>query len=163
MDLGPALVMFAHVLGGTVWLGGSVFVNFVLLPFVFGQPLERQRELVRTAILGPERMMIAAAVGGGAFGILLGTVFGRIRSFDDLATFYGLVWLSAILVAVVVFAIGGTVTSPAARRLLEDDRLWSSGAAAGRHTVVLRLRRGFALELTGIVVILVLMAVLRYL
>jgi uncharacterized membrane protein len=46
MDAGLALVQFFHILGGAAWLGASVFASVVLLPFLFGQPIERQRDLV---------------------------------------------------------------------------------------------------------------------
>ena len=34
-----------HILDGSAWLGESVFANLVLLPYVFGRPLDQQREL----------------------------------------------------------------------------------------------------------------------
>ncbi len=59
---------------------------------------------------------------------------------------------------------GGLITSPAARRLAGDDALWAvpteAGAVAGRADTVQRLRLGFALELSGIVLVLALMVVL---
>jgi uncharacterized membrane protein len=38
-------VQLLHILDGSAWLGGSVFANLVLLPYVFGRPLDQQREL----------------------------------------------------------------------------------------------------------------------
>jgi uncharacterized membrane protein len=164
MDAGLALVQFLHILGGAAWLGASVFASLVLLPFVFGQPIERQRDLVRTVILGPERLLIGAAMLATVMGVVRGTVFGPIRTIEALGSPYGIVWLAAIGVTVAIFAVGGLVTSPAARRLASDDALWAvpavEGAATGRADMVRRLRLGFTLELSGIVCVLALMVVL---
>lgn len=164
MDAGLALVQFLHILGGAAWLGASVFASLVLLPFVFGQPIERQRNLVRAVVLGPERLLIGAALLAAVMGVVRGTVFGPIRSIEALGSPYGIVWLAAIAVTVAIFAVGGLVTSPAARRLAGDDALWAvpteEGAAARRADTVRRLRLGFALELSGIVFVLALMVVL---
>jgi hypothetical protein len=58
-----------------------------------------------------------------------------------------------------VFAVGGRITSPAARRLRDDDAVWQSGAE-GESALLERLRLGFRLELAGIAAILALMVVL---
>jgi hypothetical protein len=164
MNAGLALAQFLHILGGAAWLGASVFANLVLLPFVFGQPIERQRDLVRTVILGPERLLIGAALLAAVMGVVRGTVFGPIRSIEALGSPYGIVWLAAIAVTVAIFAAGGLITSPAARRLAGEDALWAvpaeEEAAAERADAARRLRLGFALELSGIVLLLALMVVL---
>lgn len=89
---------------------------------------------------------------------------GRISSVDGLASAYGLVWLASIIVAVLVFATGGLVTSPAARRLERDDDRWhdgpDGGPSAARSDAFRRPRFGFATELAVIAVILALMVVL---
>lgn len=100
-------------------------MNFVVLPAVFTQPREVQRALARLVILGPERLMIGAALAAAILGIVRGTVYGPVRSVEALGTRYGIVWAAAILVTVAVFIVGARVTSPAARGLLDDDRLWA--------------------------------------
>ena len=164
MDAGLALVQVRHILGGAAWLGASEFASLVLVPFVFAQPIERQRDLVRTVILGPERLLIGAALLAAIMGVVRGTVFGPTRSTEAPGSQYGIVWLAAIAATVAIFAVGGLITSPAARRLAGDDALWAvptdERAAAGRADTVRRLRVGFALELSGIVFVLALMVVL---
>lgn len=166
MDVGLVLVQFIHILGGAAWLGGSILANLVLLPFLFRQPPDHRRDLIRNVVLGPERLMIGAAVIGGAMGIVRGTVFGPIRSVAALGTGYGMIWLTAILITVGVFAVGGAYTSRAARRLIDDDGLWV-GSAKGEVSPEFvatagRLRAGFRIELLGILVVLALMAGLRF-
>jgi uncharacterized membrane protein len=160
VDVGLTIVQFLHIGAGAAWFGGSLFANAVLLPYVSRQAPERQRELIGGVILGPERVMIAAALGAAVTGLLRGIVYGRIQSLDAVGTTYGIVWLAAILVAVGVFAVGGRVTSPAARALRDDDEAWAGGAGARAGSLLTRVRLGFRLELTGITVILAFMAIL---
>ena len=159
MDAGATIVQFVHVAGGAAWFGGSLFANAVLLPYVHRQPRERQRELIRGVILGPERWMIAAALTAAVTGLVRGIVFGRIDGTDALATPYGLVWIASIGVALAVFAVGGRITSPAARRLRDDDGVWE-GDSAAPAPLLARVRAGFRAELAGITTILVLMTAL---
>jgi uncharacterized membrane protein len=97
VNSGLIVVQFVHIAGGAAWLGGSLFANVVILPYIARQPLERQRGLMAGIVLGPERVMIGAAVLVGLTGIARGIVFGPITS---LAT------LGAIVIG---------VASPAAR------------------------------------------------
>lgn len=71
------IALVLHLLGGAAWLGDSVFANVVLVPYVFGQPVERQRDLIRRALLAPERLMIVAALTTAA--ISRARVAGRLR------------------------------------------------------------------------------------
>ena len=160
MDLGVGLVQLVHIAGGAAWFGGSLFANAVVIPYVGRQPAERRRELIGGLILGPERVMIAAALTAALSGLVRGIAFGRIQSSDSLGSTYGMVWLASVVIAMLVFGIGGRVTSPAARALRDDDAVWAdtSGDIAGR--LFGRLRLGFRLELAGISIILGLMVVL---
>lgn len=165
MDGVLVVVQFAHIAGGAAWLGGSLFANLVVLPYIARQPAERQRGLVAGIVLGPEQIMIAAALLAGLTGLARGIVFGPITSLTALGSPYGLVWLGAIVAAAAVFAIGGGLTSPAARKLRDDDSIWrieDPSAATERMAVMARVRIGFRVELAGIVLILALMAVLPF-
>lgn len=141
-----------------------MFANIILVPYIAARPVNEQRQLVGKLLIGPERLMVAGAVTASVFGLLLGIASGRIRSVDGLASAYGLVWLASILIAIAVFAAGGLVTSPAARRLERDDDLWhedlDGAATLTRSGAFRRLRIGFATELAGITLILALMIVL---
>jgi uncharacterized membrane protein len=162
MEIGAVAIQFLHVAAGAAWFGGSLFANAVVLPFIARQAPERQRELIGGLVLGPERVMVAAALGTAVTGLLRGTVYGRIDSLGAVASPYGLVWLTAILVAVAVFATGGRVTSPAARTLRDDDSVWVATVEERSRAAdaFSRLRLGFAVELAGITVILGLMILL---
>jgi hypothetical protein len=156
MDVALMVIQFVHIAAGAMWFGASVFANLAVLPYVAGQPPERQRELVGRLILGPERVLIAAALGAAISGLIWGVAFGRIQSVDALTSRYGVVWAASIAIAVVVFATGGRVTSPAARALRDDDR----ASEATVTSLLGRIRVGFRIELVGITTILATMVLL---
>lgn len=152
MDVGVTIAQLIHIAGGAAWFGGSLFANAVIVPYIGRQPMARRADLVGGLILGPERVMIAAALTAAVSGLVRGIAFGQIQSLDILGTPYGIVWLASVIVAMLVFATGGRVTSPAARALRDDE---SATAQAFD-----RMRLGFRLELAGISIILGLMVVL---
>ncbi len=167
MDPVLLLVQTLHILAGAVWLGGSVFMNVVVLPALLALPAVEQRASARRVIFGPERMMIGAALLAAVLGIVRGTAYGPIDSVDSLTTPYGIAWSAAIAITVMVFAVGGTVTSRTARAMLDDDRYWTSGprgdGSEARAPLVTRLRLAFRLELIGILAVFTLMPLLRFL
>jgi hypothetical protein len=155
------ILLFLHLLGGAIWLGASVFANLVVVPYIGRRPPGERPALVRSLILGPERLMIGSALLAGATGLLLGASSGRIAGLDDLATPFGTLWVASIVVAVAVFATGGLVTSRAAADLERGGTTGEGGAPGPRGDAALqRLRAGFDVELAGIVSILGLMVAL---
>lgn len=166
MDPVGTTVHFLHLTGGAAWLGGSVFANLFLVPFVLGQPIDRRRQHIHSLLLGPERLMIGAALLVVITGLARGILFGPIVTLEALSRPYGLVWMLSIIVVASVFVVGGRVTGPAIHRLSLDDDLWVGQSAAATHrrdALVRRLVIGFRVELGGILVVLGLMVVLRYL
>ena len=167
MDPLLVLVQALHILPGVIWLGGAVFMNVVVLPALLALPVIEQRAMARRVIFGPERMMIGAALLAAGLGIVRGTMYGPIDSLDALTTPYGITWSAAVVITVMVFAVGGTLTSRTAHALLDDDRYWSSGPrgdeAEARAALVTRLRTAFRLELIGILTVFALMPILRFL
>jgi len=163
MEWGQGIVLLLHIVAGAAWLGASIFANAVLLPYVSLQPIDRHRELIGSLILGPERVIIGGALVAAVTGVALGIGYNGIRSITAFATPYGLVWLASVAVAIGVFAVGGGVTSPAARALRDDPSLWDPDvpdADDRRASLMDRLRLGFRLELVGIVFVLGLMVIL---
>jgi hypothetical protein len=156
MELGLTVIQFVHIGTGAAWFGASFFANVVVLPFIGRQAPAHQRELVGRLILGPERILIAAALGAAVTGLIRGVAFGRIHSVAALMTPYGAVWVASIIVALVVFAAGGAVTSPAARALRDGD----GSSDADIASLLARVRIGFRIEVAGIATILALMVLL---
>ena len=155
---GRAFLLFLHLLGGAAWLGASLFANVVIVPYLARRPRSEWPDIVARLVRGPERLVILAALTAGVTGLVLGLSSGRIRDLDSLATAYGGLWLASIVVAVAVFLTGGLVTSRSAARLAAPARVDAPSEAVPTDATALRgLRAGFAVELTGIVIILALM------
>lgn len=151
MDWRLVVLTFLHVGGGAVWLGASAIANVAIVPFLRRAEPSQRPELVERLVLAPERLVIGSALTAGVTGLILGLAFrglGDSVSFNDPP---GLVWLAAIALALGVFAVGGRITSPAARTLRSPDA--SDQALA-------RLALGFRFEFLGIAAILALMVVL---
>jgi uncharacterized membrane protein len=166
MDPVGTTVHFLHLASGAAWLGGSLFANLFLVPFALRQPIDRRRHLIQALLLGPERLMIGAALLVVVTGLARGILFGPIGTLEALARPYGLVWLLSLIIVAMVFVTGGRLTGPAIRRLTQEDDLWngqSATAAHRREALSRRLKIGFRVELCGILVVLGLMVLLRYL
>jgi uncharacterized membrane protein len=166
MDAVGTTVHFLHVTSGAAWLGGSVFANLFLVPFALRQPIDRRRDLIESLLLGPERLMIGAALLVILTGLARGIFFGPVVTLEALSRPYGLVWLLSLIIVAMVFVTGGRLTGPAIHRLTQEDDLWhgqSATAARRREALSRRLIIGFRVELGGILVVLGLMVVLRYL
>lgn len=163
MDAVSATVQFLHVASGAAWLGGSLFANLFLVPFALRQPIDRRRDLIESLLLGPERIMIGAALLVIVTGLVRGIVFGPVMTLEALSRPYGLVWLLSILIVAMVFVTGARLTGPAIHRLTSDHGLWDQSAtgASRRDAISRRLIIGFRMELGGILVVLGLMVVLR--
>lgn len=163
MDAVGTVVHFLHLASGAAWLGGSLFANLFLVPFALRQPLDRRRDLIGSLLLGPERLMIGAALLVILTGLARGIIFGPVTSLEALTRPYGLVWLLSMAIVAAVFVTGGRVTGPAIHRLAQEDDAWNGDSATAtrlRESLSRRLVIGFRVELGGILVVLGLMVLL---
>lgn len=164
--MGPA-VRAIHLLCATVWFGGALAMNLVVIPGVFAQPLALRRGIGRRVTLGFERVAIPSALITALSGLALGTIFGRIHGLVDLASPYGVGWVAAIIGVAAILATGARVSSPALRRLFDTEDLWIptvDGSASGPLVnAMAAVRRGLLIELSGLGAVFVLMEALRYL
>jgi uncharacterized membrane protein len=85
MDVVGTVVHFLHVASGAAWLGGSLFANLFLVPFALRQPIDRRRDLVQSLLLGPERLMIGAALLVILTGLARGILFGPVVTLEALS------------------------------------------------------------------------------
>lgn len=117
MELLQGVVQWLHVLGGIFWFGGTLFTNFVLLPAIRTMSVPAQQEfgenISRTA-----RIVLPIGYATIILGFVRGTVFGPVQSIDVLfGTPYGLTWLVALIVAVLLALYGQFVLEPFRERL----------------------------------------------
>ncbi len=150
------LVHWLHVLSAILWFGGYAFATFVVWPALFRRPPAEARG-VFDALDGP----IGAFIGTTAqltfwLGLLRGTVFGPVRSFDALLhTPYGHRFLAALvltLVAIVVSALAsrhyvaivwdGDTFKPGAEQAIRRSNLWGLSIMSLVLVIMVSLRFG---------------------
>lgn len=117
MDTLQIVVQWLHVLGGIFWFGGVLFMNFVIVPGIRAMSISGQKEF-GTAIGRTARIVLPIGYLTIALGILRGTVFGPIQSVDFLfGSAYGITWLIALLIAVMLILYGQFVLEPVREQL----------------------------------------------
>ena len=134
MDWLQFAVQWLHVIFAIFWFGSSMYLDFVLMPTLQQVPPSSARDVGRRIV---PRMAMAMRVAGTMviiLGLLRGTVWGPLPPGDGSLSFgseYGITWSISILLAIAIFAVGDGVIGRSARRLYEDDALWSFATAGG--------------------------------
>jgi uncharacterized membrane protein len=101
------LVHYLHILSGTIWAGGAVFMAFVVEPAL----LKLEPQAIRTFL--PASGRFAGPLMGVSGAILLLSAIGRtwlgggIASFADLGSPYGLYAILAFVLVLAVTIAGG--------------------------------------------------------
>lgn len=129
MEHAKALVLFAHMAAGILWVGGLVYVRFVLHPRLVQQPAPVRAPMA--AAVGPATVRYLLRLGEItiALGIATFFVMGRVTLPEHLvSTAWGLSISIGFLGAVAVYAIGQAVTRPATQRIAEVARAVAAGS-----------------------------------
>jgi copper resistance protein D len=149
------LVQFLHVLGAIIFVGGNVFFAAVVWPDLLSRPAA-EGQAAFAAMEKPVGFLMASA--GHLLlwlGLLRGTYFGPIQSFDALIhTGYGHTWLTALVLFIVLMGYGGAQRVRLKERIWEGDRV-RPGARA-------YLRRYHTITFTLLFMILGLMIMMRF-
>jgi putative copper export protein len=91
------IVHWLHVLFAVTWFGGHIARVLLVEPAVRTLPAESQAAFNRYVEKYATRLYVPVIVGVGITGILRGTVFGPVKSFEVLfGTPYGLTFLAAV-------------------------------------------------------------------
>ena len=97
MNWATVIVHWLHVLFAVTWFGGHISRVVLVEPAVRTLPESAQQQFNRYIERYATRIFVPVIIGVGVTGILRGTVFGPIKSFEALfGTPYGLTFLAAI-------------------------------------------------------------------
>ena len=153
-NIGLLLVQFLHVLFGSILLGGTVFLYFVLWPAILRRPPADAKAFYEGG-LKPIRILMASA-GGMTFllGIVRGTVFGPIHSLESFETPYGLTFLVALILTLTML-IHGPKIGPLLLRKVWDGKKFAPDA---QKTVT----QANLIPLVSVVLILVCMVLMHF-
>lgn len=108
MPWGQFITQWLHVFFAIVWFGGTVLMFAVIAPAL--RSADPSAAMQVGAQIGRRAQMVLGPAGGLTiiFGLLRATVFGPVKSwsfFDGSA--YGMTLIAAIVLAVLIAAIGG--------------------------------------------------------
>ena len=161
------IVHWLHVFSGIFWFGGTLFLDFVVIPAVIGLPIAQQRSFSQRFSKIASRVVTPFAVLTILLGLVNGIAFGPVQSLDFLlGTNYGITFLVALVAAVATFLWGLLVTVRQGERLNAipvDEEAVADGKLPVEFTKQLALVRQVAmLELLGFLVVFTCMILLRF-
>lgn len=154
MDWLQFAVQWLHVLLGLLWFGYALSMYFLVTPALEALPESEAR--LTYGRLGAIGAKVFPIVGLAVLvlGILRGTVFGPIDSFDDLfGTAYGWTYLVALLGTIAIFFTGARYVGPTFEGLKDTPDLAGSLA---------RLRRIAGIDLGLFFVVFTCMILMRF-
>ena len=112
------IVQWLHVFLGIFWFGGTLYLDFVIIPSIMGLPQEQQPAVSKRISQQSVRVILPVATLVILIGLLRGTVFGPVRSFDFLfGTAYGITFFIGFLAALATYMWGLFVITPTAKKL----------------------------------------------
>jgi uncharacterized membrane protein len=154
MDWPLFVVQWLHVLLGVLWFGYTLSMYFLITPALNALPESQLRETYfRLGEIGG-RVFPIVGILVLLLGILRGTVFGPIKTFDALlGTGYGITWLVALVVTIGIFVNGARFIAPTFAAIRESSDL--SGSLA-------RLRRVAQVDLALFVIVFTCMVLMRF-
>jgi uncharacterized membrane protein len=132
---------FVHILFATLWFGGVVFLNAVVIPAAMKLAPAGQKEIGSHLGQQADRFLVPVATLTIIFGVLRGIVAGPITG-STLASSYGITWLCALLVAVWLWWWGTFVIGGIAKRI-------NTASPAEIASLVQRIRLFTMFELLG--------------
>ena len=120
-------VQWLHVLLGIVWFGYAISIYFLVGPALAELPEGQGR--ITNSRLGEigRRVFPVVSVLVLLLGILRGTVFGRIQSFDALFTTYGIVWIIALVFTLGLIFTGARYMGPLLERIKDTPDYRATG------------------------------------
>jgi uncharacterized membrane protein len=140
------IVQWLHILTGITWFGGYIFMTFAVWPVLLLRPVPEAQSFFNDLAQPVSKLMMLSGTLVLLLGILRGTVFGIIRSFEVLFnTSYGLTWLAA-LVLTLILTVHGAVSSKNT-----DEKVWNGNQLRPEAARYLRNNNIFALVLFGAV------------
>jgi len=160
------IVQWLHVLMGILWFGSSLTANLIFIPALMRLPLDRQREIAVHYGEQAGRILNPAAMAVITLGLLRGTVFGQIKSFDALTTTYGLTWLVGLIAATSTFLFAKFVIEPGIARMnavpVSEAFLPDGKPSPAMAAAVDAVKRSAGLEMIGFFVVFTCMILMRF-
>jgi uncharacterized membrane protein len=160
------VVQWLHVLAGITWFGAVLYSDFVVIPAILTLSPREQRSVGGAIGAQAVKVIPGVAIAVIVLGILRGTVWGPIKSFDALTTNYGLTWLAALILAIGTFAFAKLVIETSIERLnafdIDQATLPDGSANPAFAAAVAAVKRNTLVELVGFFLIFTCMILMRF-
>ncbi|MFD2761440.1 hypothetical protein [Lentibacillus juripiscarius] len=155
------LTLFIHILLAITWVGGVFFVGWGVFPAVRNMTFTRQRELLLALMQWSHKLLAAAGSGVIATGLLLGTAFGPVSSWNYIwLTQYGNIWITAFIIGSLTLLWGIFVGFRQAISVCSDETLWKRADTGDKKPLFQALTRTAifeSVEVVGFITLIVLM------
>jgi uncharacterized membrane protein len=146
------VLQWLHILFAIAWFGGSVAVNFLVVPAAALLPAAEQAGWWKAFMARSIAFFAPVAGATIIFGIARGIAGGVL---SVLSSPYGLTWIAALLLAIAVAVWGARLTNPATARIATS----TASDLAANVAAANRLGR---IELGGFLVIFTLMIAMHF-
>lgn len=159
------IILIAHIFLASMWIGGILFVGWGVFPATTTFSFETQRQFLLALMKWVHHLFSLIGSSVIITGILLGTTFGPIRSWQVLwDTTYGNTWLAALIIGILTLLWGIFIGYREMMLIFNDNYLWQE--AEDQHTGPLyrelfRLAILESVEAIGFVTLIILMVSLR--
>lgn len=144
--LARVVIEWLHIVLGIAWVGAHIMLDFAVVPGLLRRPAA-EAKAASEAIVAAAQPLFMSGMLVLVLGIVRGTVFGPINSFDFLfTTAYGLTWLVALVLTLAVGTWSGLWYGRLLGPIWEGDHV--------RPGAIHRIRFGTVVTLTGFALIL---------
>jgi uncharacterized membrane protein len=156
-------VQWLHVFLGIMWFGYSLALAVFFIPAISRLPITTQRQIGAALAERATPIIDVIAPAILVLGVIRGTLLGPIKSLDAVfTTAYGITWLVALVMIVVVFFWGRIVIVGAVRRLAVAPLTADGAPTPELETALSRAKLVTVLELIGFLVIFSCMILMRF-
>jgi len=135
MTIGLIILQYIHVLFAATLLGSALFIDLVLWPTLLRRPALEAKGFFETSLKITSILMGVSSSITFLSGILRGTVFGNIHTWDDLMTPYGITF-SVALLATLAMMIHGPRIGPKLLKEVWRGKSFAPNAKAKVHSAL---------------------------
>lgn len=157
------ILLILHILLAITWVGGVLFIGWGVFPVAKTFSFEVQRSFFHRLMKWTHGLFTLAGLGVIATGVLLGTIFGPINTWQDIwQTTYGHTWATAFCIAIFTLLWGAIVGYHHSMKIFSDKELWiwkmaANGDKKPLNQSLLKIVMIEAFETIGFIALIVLM------
>jgi len=154
-------VLGVHILLAIIWVGGVLFVGWGVFPAAKSLAYHVQRSFFLTLMRFTHWFFTGAGTGVILTGMILGTVLGPIRTWDQVwQTTYGNTWFTALVIGVVTLVWGVVIAYRQSIKIFTNTAIWQEASAGNPRKLnkaLFRIALTESVEVIGFMLLIYLM------